>query len=49
MELTEEMLDRAMKAAVRVGVFPAHADYETYLHRWQQMEEILKAALNSHE
>ena len=49
MELTEEMLDRALKAAVRVGVFPAHADYETYLHRWQQMAEILKAALKGYE
>lgn len=42
----EEMLARAMKKAVEVGIFPKHSvDTETYLNHWAGMKEVLKAAL----
>lgn len=45
MELTQEMLNAAMKKAIKVGIFPKYADMETYLKHWEGMEEVLKAAL----
>ena len=44
----EEMLIRAMKKAVEVGIFPKHpVDSETYLKHWAGMQEVLKAAMDT--
>ena len=46
-EVSEDMLIRAMKKAVEVGVLPKHpVDEETYLKHWSGMKEVLLAALN---
>lgn len=46
MELTQEMLNLAMKKAVNLGIFPKHpVSEETYLKHWKQMEDVLIAAL----
>lgn len=47
MEVTQEMLERAMKEAVRLGVFPKTATPEDYSKAWETMRKILAAALNA--
>lgn len=46
MEMTQEMLNAAMKKAVHIGMFPKEVDSETYLKHWAFMESVLKAALH---
>lgn len=44
----EEMLARAMKKAVEVGIFPKHpVDTETYLKRWAGMKAVLQTAVGN--
>lgn len=44
----EEMLARAMKKAVEVGIFPKHeVDTETYLKHWAGMKAVLQAAVGN--
>ena len=45
-KVSENMLIRAMKKAVEVGVIPKYADEETYLMYWSGMKKVLLAALN---
>ena len=46
-EVSQDMLIRAMKKAVKVGVLPKHpVDEETYLKHWSGMKKVLEAALN---
>lgn len=45
MEVTQEMLNAAMKTAVQAGMIPSHADEETYLRNWDGMKAALRAAL----
>jgi hypothetical protein len=48
--MNQEMLFRAMKKAVELGVFPKLvADEQMYLRNWAAMEEILKAALANND
>ena len=49
MKLTREMLNAAMKEAVKVGLFPKESDMDTYLKCWEQMESVLKATLQESE
>lgn len=42
-----EMLTRAMKKAVEVGLIPKLADEETYLKNWNGMMEVLHAAVGN--
>lgn len=41
----QEILNRAMKKAVELGVFPEYIDEERYLENWSAMEQILEAAI----
>ena len=45
MEVTQEMLNAAMKKAVELGVFPKHAGADDYLKHWDAMKACLEAAL----
>lgn len=49
MEVTQEMLNAAMKKAVQVGIFPKESDMDAYLKHWWQMEYVLIAALQESE
>lgn len=43
----EDMLIRAVKEAVKVGILPKHGvSEETYLKHWSGMKKVLEAALN---
>lgn len=46
MEVTQEMLEAAMKKAVETGLLPKFADGDTYLQRWGAMKQCLQAALD---
>lgn len=44
----EEMLARAMKKAVEVGIFPKHpVDTETYLKHWDGMKAVLQTVVGN--
>lgn len=45
MEVTQEMLNAAMKKAVELGVFPAQPGPDAYLKNWDAMKACLEAAL----
>lgn len=45
-KISENMLIRAMKKAVEVGLIPKYADEETYLKNWSGMKKVLEATLN---
>jgi hypothetical protein len=45
-EVTQEMLEAAMKKAVETGLIPKHVDQETYLENWSSMKAVLQAALD---
>lgn len=45
MEVTQEMLNAAMKKAVETGLVPKHSDPDTYLKQWDAMKACLAAAL----
>ncbi len=47
MEITHEMLEKAVKKAVELGLFPKHSDEQTYMKIWDGMREVLDAAINS--
>ena len=49
MEVDLEMLERAMKKAVEVGLLPKTATMENYLARWEQMRQVLMATLEGKE
>jgi DNA-binding HxlR family transcriptional regulator len=44
MEVTQEMLNEAMKKAVETGLVSKHMDPDTYLKTWGAMKECLEAA-----
>lgn len=48
-EQGERILTRAMKTAVKLGVFPKTSIEEDYLRNWGNLEEILRAALEGTE
>lgn len=45
-EVTQEMLEAAMKKAVETGLIPKHVDEETYLKNWASLKAVLQAALD---
>ena len=45
MEVTQEMLNAAMKKAVETGLVAKHLDPEAYLKQWDAMKACLSAAL----
>ena len=46
--VTQEMLNAAMKEAVKVGILPKHSvSTDTYMNHWEGMEKVLNAALNA--
>lgn len=45
MEVTQEMLNAAMKKAVETGLVAKHADPDTYLKQWDAMKACLQVAL----
>jgi hypothetical protein len=45
-EVTQEMLEAAMKKAVETGLIQTHVDQETYLKNWSSMKVVLQAALD---
>lgn len=44
MNVTDEMLQAAMKKAVELGLLPAFAGEEQYLKNWDNMQQVLEAA-----
>jgi hypothetical protein len=48
-EITDEILETAMKKSVELGIFPEEVSLPTYLHNWNILEEILKAVLEEIE
>jgi len=40
------MVERAMKEAVRLGLFPKRSSQEFYLKLWDGMRKVLDAAIN---
>lgn len=46
MNVTQEMLEAAMKKAVETGLVPKFADEDFYLKRWDAMKQCLQAALD---
>jgi hypothetical protein len=50
MELTQDILIKAMKKAVDVGIFPdVPVDLETYVNNWNRMKAVLVHVLNEVE
>ncbi len=45
MEVTQEMLNAAMKKAVETKILQKSVDEETYLRNWDGMKKVLEAAL----
>ena len=45
-EVTQEMLEAAMKKAVETGLLPKHVDQETCLKNWSSMKAVLQTALD---
>jgi hypothetical protein len=45
-EVTQEMLEAAMKKAVETGLLPKLVDEDTYLKNWSGMKAVLQAALD---
>lgn len=46
-QVTNEMLEAAMKKAVELGVFPQFSDQETYLKNWAAMKKVLQAGIDA--
>jgi hypothetical protein len=42
MQVTQEMLEAAMNAAVQTGLIPKHADGKTYLKQWGAMKQCIQ-------
>ena len=42
MEITTEILTKAMKEAVKLGIFPKHASQEDYIKHWYAMKKLLE-------
>jgi hypothetical protein len=49
MELTQDLLAKAMKKAVEVELFPKYAGEEAYLKHWNGMKAVLEHVLNEVE
>lgn len=47
MQVTQEMLEAAMKKAVEVGMLPKMVDTDTYLKNWKDMRAVLQAAIDA--
>lgn len=47
MQVTRGMLEAAMKQAVQTGLLPKYADEETYLNRWNSMNQCIQAAIDA--
>lgn len=45
MEVTDAMVHAAIKQAVKDKIIPSHAHEEMYLHHWESIERMIKAAL----
>ncbi len=43
MEITTEILTKAMKKAVELGIFPKHVSQEDYVKHWESMKKVLEA------
>jgi len=46
-QVTQEMLNAAMKEAVRLGIFPKESSMGNYVKHWEGMESVLKAAMKA--
>ena len=45
MEVTDGMVQAAIKQAVKDKIVPSHAHEEMYLHHWDSMKRIIEAAI----
>lgn len=45
MDVTQEMLNAAMKKAVETGLVPKHCDPDAYLKQWSALKACLEAAM----
>ena len=45
--VSREMLNAAMKEAVKVGLMPEYCDSNSYIANWKHMEMVLRAAINA--
>jgi hypothetical protein len=46
MEVTQQMLEAAMKEAVKLGMYPQVTFEEAYLRNWANMRKVLEAAFS---
>jgi len=46
-QVTQEMLNAAMKEAVRLGIFPNKSSMGNYVKHWEGMESVLKVAMKA--
>lgn len=44
MQVTQEMLNAAMKTAVELGLVPKHMEPDAYIKTWDAMKACLQAA-----
>lgn len=49
MKVTQEMLYKAIKKAVELGILPKHSSQEDYLKIYDSMRKILETALDGEE
>ena len=47
MEITQTMLEAAVKKAVEVGLLPRMGDMESYVANWEAVQSIVQAALDA--
>ncbi len=43
----DEMLVRALRKAIEVGLLPAYGSQDQYLKNWDRMKEVLQAAVGN--
>lgn len=46
-EVTDKMLEAAMREAVKTGLLKKYADGETYMKNWEAMRRVLSVALDA--
>jgi hypothetical protein len=49
MEVTTEMVQAAIKQAVKDKIIPSHAVAEDYVRYWESMRRIIEAAIKKSE
>lgn len=47
MQITDEMVQAAVKKAVEQGLIPKHCDTETYLKNYNAIKAVLQSALDA--